>query len=127
MANCGAGECSCECSGGKGCGCIASSDSPEICECHCYGASIGVGATLGLKANALVDVSFSGLPLHEAAKFLNAVHSERVLVPADLLKKMNKKVHLKAKGMRLSDVLKRLDLASSGQPKAKKKPKAKWK
>jgi hypothetical protein len=79
MANCGAGECSRECSGGKGCGCIASGDSPEICECHCYGSGIGAGLTLGLKANALVDVSIYGLPFHEAARFLNAVHSERVL------------------------------------------------
>jgi hypothetical protein len=115
MSNCGAGECSCECGGSKGCGCIASSNNPEICECHCYGASIGVGATLGLKASALVDVSISGLPLSEVAKFLNAVHSERVLIPADLLKKMNKRVHLKAKRMRFADVLKRLDLASGGR------------
>jgi hypothetical protein len=49
------------------------------------------------------------------AKFLNAVHSERVLIPADLLKKMNKRVHLKAKRMRFADVLKRLDLASGGR------------
>ena len=125
MSKCGAGECSCECGGSKGCGCIASSASPDICECHCYGNSIGVGATLGLKASALVDVSISGLPLHEVAKFLNAVHSERVLVPADLLKKMNKRVHLKAKRMRFADVLKRLDFASSGQPKKKKKSKRK--
>jgi hypothetical protein len=125
MSNCGAGECSCECGGSKGCGCIASSNSPEICECHCYGASIGVGATLGLKATALVDVSISGLPLSEVAKFLNAVHSERVLVPADLLKKMNRRVHLKAKRIRFSDVLKRLDLASSGQAKTKRKLKRK--
>ena len=37
--------------------------------------------TLGV--NALVDVSISGLPLLEVTKFLNAVHTERVLVPAE--------------------------------------------
>ena len=67
MANCSAGNCSCECGGGKGCGCIASSDFPDDCQCHCYGAAIGGGLTLGL--NAFVDVSASGLPLLEAAKF----------------------------------------------------------
>ena len=119
MANCSAGECSCECSGGKGCGCIASSDSPEICECHCYGSRFGGGLTLAL--NARVDVSISGLPLHEAAKFLNSVHSEQVLVPADMLNKLNKRVHLKAKRKRLADVLKSLGLTTSGQKKKAKR------
>lgn len=121
MANCGAGECSCECSGGKGCGCIASSDSPEVCECHCYGSRFGGGLTLAL--NARVDVSISGLPLHEAAKFLNSVHSEQVLVPADLLNKLNKRVHLKVKRKRLADVLKSLGLTTSGLRKKKTKRK----
>jgi hypothetical protein len=80
-----------------------------------------VGVTLGL--NALVDVSISGLPLLEVAKFLNTVHSERVLVPADILSKLNKRVHLKVKRKRFADVLKRLDLSTSGQRKKKTKRK----
>jgi hypothetical protein len=119
MSNCGAGECSCECSGGKGCGCIASSDSPEICECHCYGSRFGGGLTLAL--NARVDVSISGLPLHEAAKFFDSVHSERVFVPADMLNKLNKRVHLKVKRKRLADVLTSLGLITSGRKKKTKR------
>ena len=123
MASCGAGECSCECGAGKGCGCIASSDAPEECRCYCFGDGFsgGVGVTLGL--NAFVDVSISGLPLREVAKFLNAVHSERVLVPADLLNKLDKRVQLKVKRKRFADVLKRLDLSTSGQRKKKTKRK----
>jgi hypothetical protein len=121
MANCGAGECSCECSGGKGCGCISSSDNPEICECHCYGSRFGGGLTLA--ANAWVDVHISGLPLHEAAKFLNSVHAEQVLVPSDLLNKLDKPVRLKAKRQRLAEVLDRLGLTTSGQPKKRTKRK----
>jgi hypothetical protein len=121
MANCSAGNCSCECGGGKGCGCIASSNFPDDCQCHCYGAAIGGGLTLGL--NAFVDVSISGLPLLEAAKFLNSVHSGRVLVPADMLSKLNKGVHLKVKRKRFTDVLKRLNLTAGGRRKKKTKRK----
>ena len=124
MANCSAGNCSCECGGGKGCGCIASSDFPDDCQCHCYGAAIGGGLTLGL--NAFVDVSISGLPLLEAAKFFNSVHSARVLVPADMLNKLNKRVHLKVKRKRLSAVLGRLGLVTGGnRKKSTKKTKRK--
>ena len=120
MANCSAGNCSCECGGGKGCGCIASSDFPDDCQCHCYGAAIGGGLTLGL--NAFVDVSASGLPLLEAAKFFNPVHSARVLVPADMLDKLNKRVHLKVKRKRLG----RLGLVTGGnRKKSTKKTKRK--
>lgn len=117
MANCSAGECSCECGAGKGCGCIASSDYPEECECHCYGAGLGGGLTLA--GNAYVDVSISGLPLLEAAKFFGAVHAERVMVPADLLSKLNKRVHLKLKRKRFADVLKRLGLTTGGRRRKK--------
>jgi hypothetical protein len=123
MSHCGAGDCSCECGAGKGCGCIASSDSPEECRCYCFGDGFsGAGVTLGI--NALVDVSISGLPLLEVTKFLNAVHSERVLVPADMLGKLNKRVHLKVKRKRFADVLKRLDLSTSGHAKKKTKRKS---
>lgn len=88
------------------------SDFPDDCQCHCYGAVIGGGLTLGL--NAFVDVSISGLPLLEAAKFFNSVHSGRVLVPADMLNKLNKRVHLKVKRKRLSAVLGRLGLVRGG-------------
>jgi hypothetical protein len=122
MANCSAGDCSCECGSGKGCGCIASSDHPEDCRCFCSGAGIGVGGvTLGL--NAWVDVSISGLPFLETAKFLNSVHSERVLVPADILNKLDKRVHLKIKRKRFGDVLKRLGLTTSARRKKKTKRK----
>jgi hypothetical protein len=121
MSNCSAGECSCECGGSKGCGCIASSDHPEDCDCHCYGA--GIGGRLTLAANALVDVSISGLPLHDAVKFLNSVHSELVLVPADMLNKLNKRIHLKVKRKRFADVLKKLGLTTSGHRKKRAKRK----
>jgi hypothetical protein len=117
MANCSAGECSCECSGGKGCGCIVNSNDPDACDCHCYGSRFGGGLTLG--PNAWVDVSISGLPLLDVAKFLNSVHSERVLVPADTLNKLNKKVHLKVKRKRFADVLKGLGLATQKKTKRK--------
>jgi hypothetical protein len=121
MSKCGAGDCSCECGGNKGCGCIASSDFPDQCECHCYGAAFGGGLTLGL--NAYVDVTISGLPLLDAARFLNSVHSGRVLVPAAILTKLNKRVRLKVKRQRFADVLDRLGLAAGRNPKKRKKRK----
>jgi hypothetical protein len=120
MSRCSAGGCECECSGNKGCGCWAMSDDPDTCDCHCYGSAFGGGL---VAVNALVDVSISGLPLLDAAKFINSFHSEQVLVPADLLSKLNKRVHLKLKRKRLSDVVKRLGLVTSGH--RKKKPKRK--
>jgi hypothetical protein len=121
MANCSAGNCSCECGGGNGCGCIASSDFPDDCQCHCYGAAVGGGLTLGL--NAFVDVSISGLPFLETARFLNSVHSGRVLVPADMLNRLDKRIHLKIKRKRFAEVLKRLDLTASVYQKKKTKRK----
>ena len=121
MSNCGAGNCSCECGGNKGCGCIAISDSPDQCECHCYGAAFGGGLTLGL--NAYVDASISGLPLLDAARFLDSVHTGRVLVPADVLTKLNRRVRLKVKRKRFADVLDRLGLAATRNPKKKTKRK----
>ena len=100
------------------------SDFPDDCQCHCYGAVIGGGRTLGL--NAFVDVSISGLSLLEAAKFFNSVHSGRVLVPADILNKLNKRVHLKVKRKRLSAVLGRLGLVRGGiERKGRKRRSAK--
>jgi hypothetical protein len=121
MSKCGAGDCSCECGGNKGCGCIASSDFPDQCECHCYGSAFGGGLTLGL--NAFVDVSISGLPLHDAARFLNSVHSGRVLVPAAMLTKLNKRVSLKVKRKRFGDVLGRLGFTASRNPTKRTKRK----
>ena len=121
MSRCGAGNCECECGGNKGCGCWALSDDPDSCECHCYGTAFGGGQSLPV--NALVDVSISGLPLIDAAKFINSFHSEQVLVPTDLLSKLNKRVHLKVKRRRLSDVVKRLGLVTSGHRKKKTKRK----
>jgi hypothetical protein len=79
------------------------------------------GLTLGL--NALVDVSISGLFLLEAAKFPNSVHPGRVLVPADMLNKLNKRVHLKVKRKRFADVLERFGLTTGGHRKKKTKRK----
>src|SRR5271169_971723 len=121
MSKCGAGDCECECSGNKGCGCWAMSDDPGSCECHCYGAAFG--GVQSLPVNALVDVSISGLPLLDAAKFINSFHSEQVLVPTGLLSKLNKRVHLKVKRKRLSDVVQRLGLVTSGHRKKKTKRK----
>jgi hypothetical protein len=97
------------------------SDFPERCSCYCFDeAGIGVGLTVGLEA--FVDVSITGLPLNEAVRVLDSVHSRRVLVPADMLKKLNKRVNLKLKRQRFGDVLKRLGL-TSGQLKKKTKRK----
>jgi hypothetical protein len=74
--------------------------------------------TLGL--NDWVDVSISGLPLLDTAKFLNSVHSGGVLVPADMLSKLNKRVNLKVKRKRFADVLKRLGLTANGHQKKKR-------
>jgi hypothetical protein len=117
MASCSAGECSCECGGRKGCGCIALSRSPAECVCHCYGNEFGGGLTL--EAKAWVDVSISGLPLREAARFLNSVHSEQVLVPADLLNELSKRVHLKVEQKRFADVIESLGLTTNGQRRKK--------
>jgi hypothetical protein len=69
-----------------------------------------------LEPSATVDVQISGLPLLEAARLLGSVHSERVLVPVDI---MNKRVHLKLKRKRFADVLKRLGLTTSGRRRKK--------
>ena len=66
MSKCGAGDCSCQCGGNK----VADAllvRLPRSMECHCYGSAFGGGLTLGL--NAYVDVSISGLPLLDAARF----------------------------------------------------------
>jgi hypothetical protein len=90
MSRCSAGTCECECAGNKGCGCWALSDDPDTCDCRCYGTAFGGGVSLPV--NALVDISISGLPLLDAAKFINSIHSEEVLVPTDLLSKLNRRV-----------------------------------
>jgi hypothetical protein len=115
MASCGAGECSCECGPGKGCGCIALSDSPKECECHCYGDGLAGG--LALAPDALVNVAISGLPLREAARFLNSVHSEQILVPVDLLLGLSRRVHLKVEKKRFADVIESLGLTTNGKRK----------
>jgi hypothetical protein len=114
MAKCSAGGCDVECGAGKGCGCIALSDEPENCQCWCFGE--GTSTDLTIKPTANVDVSISGLPLFEVAKFLNSVHSKRVLVPADI---MDKRVHLKLRRKPLAHVLKRLDLTTGGRRRKK--------
>jgi hypothetical protein len=68
-----------------------------------------------LPVNALAVASISGLPLVDAAKLINSFHSEQILVPTDLLRKLNKRGQLKVKRQRLSDVVKRLGLVTSGK------------
>jgi len=116
MSRCSAGYCECDCPG-RGCGCWSLSDDPISCDCHCYGSPFGGGPAL--PGNALVDISISGLPLLDAAKFMNSLHSEQVLVPTDLLKKLNKRVYLKVKRKHLSDIVKRLGFVTSGHRKIK--------
>ena len=77
--------------------------------------------TLGL--NAYVDVSISGLPLHDVARLLNSVHSGRVLVPAVMLTKLDKRVRLKVKRKRFAEVLDRLGLTASRNPTKRTKRK----
>jgi len=69
-----------------------------------------------IKPSETVDVQISGLPLIEVAKFLNSVHSERVLVPVDI---MNKRVRLKLKRKRFAHVLKDLGLTTSRRQRRK--------
>ena len=95
--------------------------SPINANVTVYGAAFGGGLTLGL--NAYVDVTISGLPLLDAARFLNSVHSGRVLVPAAILTKLNERVRLKVKRKRFADVLDRLGLAASRNPKKREKRK----
>jgi hypothetical protein len=97
------------------------SDDPDSCDCRCYGTAFGGGPVAPV--NALVDVSISGLPLLDAARFINSFHPEQVLVPTDLLSKLNKRVHLKVKRKRLSEVVKRLGLVTDGHRKKKTKRK----
>jgi hypothetical protein len=78
-----------------------------------------LGGELTLEQDALVDVSISGLPLREAAIFLNSVHSEQVLVPADLLNGLSKRVHLKVEQKRFADVIESLGLTTNGQRRKK--------
>jgi hypothetical protein len=120
MSRCSAGYCDCECAG-RGCFCWALSDDPYSCDCRCAGGSVGGWPVLPV--NALVDVSISALPLLEVAKFVNSLHSEQVLVPTDLLKKLHKRVYLKVKRKRLSDIVQRLGLFTSGHRKRKTKRK----
>jgi len=125
MSRCGAGTCECECLN-RGCGCWALSDDSDSCDCHCYGTAFGGGPIAPI--NALFDISISGLPLLDAAKFINSFHPEQVLVPTDLLSKLKKRIYLKVKRKRLSEVVKRLGLVTSAHRKKKtRKKKAKRK
>jgi hypothetical protein len=107
MASCQAGECEVECTG-KGCGCIAESDRPEICSCFCAGGQ--PSKDLKLEPATPVDVSISELTFFEAAKFLNEVHTERIVVP---INKMNEQVSLNLTSKPFVDVLNQLGLTTS--------------
>jgi len=108
MAKCGAGECEVECGKGKGCGCIAESDNPSNCKCYCFGDETTGGLTL--TPGTLIDVSISELPVFEAAKFLNALHAEHILMPID---RTSEQVSLNLKRRPFSDVLNQLGLTTS--------------
>ncbi len=106
MAKCGAGECEVEC-GNKGCGCIAESDHPENCSCYCFGGESSGG--LKLDPSVLVDVSFNGLALSDAAIFLASVHGGNILVPAS---RLNESVSLNLKRERFGRVLNQMGLTT---------------
>lgn len=114
MSKCSAGGCSCECGGGKGCGCIASSNHPLNCDCWCFGSKAGNNWTF--KQTEKVDVTISGLPLYEVARFLDSVCSKRVLIPADMA---DKRIRLKFKRKPFGAVLKHLGLTASREGKKK--------
>ena len=108
MAKCGAGDCEVECGKGKGCGCVAESDNPSNCRCYCFGDETTGGLTL--TQGTLVDVSISELPAFQAAKFLNAVHSEHILMPID---RTTEQVFLNLKRKPFGEVLNQLSLTTS--------------
>ena len=107
MAKCGAGDCEVEC-GGRGCGCIAESDNPEVCACFCFGGEGPTGGGLNFEPTTRVDVSLLELQLIEAATFLDAVCTTRLLVPAD---RASERVALDVRRTPLGDVLRDLHLA----------------
>jgi hypothetical protein len=108
MVKCGAGECGVECGKGKGCGCIAESDNPSNCICYCFGDATTGGLTL--TQGTLVDVSINGLPIFEAATFLNALHTEHILMP---LARMSEPISLNLKRRPFSEVLHHLSLTTT--------------
>ena len=117
MASCSAGDCNVECGGGKGCGCIAESDNPHICSCYCFGGNHS--KDLKLESATIVDVSINELPFFEAAKFLNEVHTESIVVPID---KIGGQVSLSLKSKPLVDVLNQLGLSTGeGIERAKRR------
>jgi hypothetical protein len=109
MAKCGAGDCEVECGKGKGCGCIAESDNPLNCACYCFGGET-TGGGVTLTQGTLVDVSISELPVFEATKFLNTLHSEHILMPID---RTSEQVFLNLKRRPFSEVLDKLSLTTS--------------
>jgi hypothetical protein len=68
------------------------------------------GKNLRLEAATTVDVSVLDLPLFEAARFLNEVHTESIVVP---IEKMNAQVSLNLKGKPFIDVLNHLGLTTN--------------
>lgn len=108
MASCKAGDCEVECGAGKGCGCIAESENPLACSCFCFGGE--PSKDLKLEPATTVDVSIFELPFFEAARFLNEVNSESIVVPID---KMNEQVSLDLKSKPFADVLNHLGLTTS--------------
>jgi hypothetical protein len=65
---------------------------------------------LTLTPGTLIDVSISELPVFEAAKFLNALHAEHILMPID---RTSEQVSLNLKRRPFSDVLNQLGLTTS--------------
>lgn len=108
MASCKAGDCEVECGGGKGCGCIAESDNPIACSCFCSGGS--PTKDLKLEQATPVDVSIVELPFFEAARFLDQVHTESIVVPVS---RMSEHVSLDLKSRPFADVLNQLGLTTS--------------
>ena len=112
MANCGAGNCQLRMWRREGLRMHCKQRLPGRLSMSLLWSGNWWGKNVGL--NAFVDVSISVLPLLEAARFFDSVHSRRILVPADMLHKLNKRVHLKVKRKRFADVLERLGLTTGG-------------
>ncbi len=108
MAKCQAGDCEVECEAGKGCGCIAESDNPLICSCFCFGGQ--PSKDLKIEPATSVDVSINELTIFEAARFLNEVHTESIVLPVG---KMSEQVSLNVKNIPFVDVLNQLGLTTS--------------
>jgi len=105
--NCSAGRCRIQCEPGQGCACVHVYDG-DHCVCECFEAE-GPAAGLNAGLNKKVDISVSGLPLGQVATLLDGIVARDVLLPAA---RAQEKVRLKLEGVRVSEALQALGLAT---------------